>query len=152
MLFKKILLAAICCAAWVAHAGNNTVSCVTLFDFVQSPNINGWTTQEWIKGKNNAPGVKFDKERGLHLIFPQENVTDRTFRAPNINYRWQKAQDWSDYNFLMVDIYNPSGESDRIDIDLVTENGTREVSHHKIFVPSKQQIQFKIPLSVYQNW
>ena len=152
MMFKKILLAAVCCAAWVAHAENNTVSSVTLFDFVQSPNINGWTTQEWIKGKNNTPGVKFDKLRGLHLIFPQENVTERTFRAPNINYRWQKAQDWSEYNFLVVDIYNPSGESDRIDIDLVTENGTREVSHHKIFVPSKQQIQFKIPLSVYQSW
>jgi len=152
MWLKSVLIAALTILASLIHGQNNTEASVTLFDFIQSPHIKGWTTQEWIKGKNNTPRIQFDKERGLHLTFPQENVNDRTFRAPNINYRWKKAQDWSNYNFLVVDIYNPSGESDRMDIDLVTDNGTREVSHHKIFVPPQQQIQLKIPLSVYQSW
>lgn len=152
MLLKTVLAAVLGAMSFLGYGKDNTVSSVTLFDFVQNPNVDGWTSQEWIKGKINTPRIQFDKERGLHLTFPQENVNDRSFRAPNINYRWQKAQDWSKFNFLVVDIYNPSGESDRMDIDLVTENGTREVSHHKIFVPSQQQIQLKIPLSSYQSW
>ena len=148
---KTVILAVLAFASW-GYGEDNTVSSVTLFDFVKSPNVDGWTSQEWIKGKINTPRIQFDQQRGLHLTFPQENVNDRSFRAPNLNYRWEEPQDWSSYNFLAVDIYNPSGESERMDIDLVTDNGTREVSHHKIFVPSQQQIQIKIPLSVYQSW
>lgn len=125
---------------------------LTLFDFVKSPNIKGWASQSWVKGKPNAPRVGFDKQRGLYLTFPQENVTDSSYSAPNLYYQWKQPRDWSAYNFLAVDIYNPSGESDRMEIDLSTDNGKARVSHHKIFVPARQQIQLRIPLSVYQSW
>ena len=152
MLIKKI--AFLFCLSFVllAWSQNNVAKSATLFDFVKNPNVKNWTTQEWIKGKINTPKISFDKEKGLHLTFPQENVNDHSYRAPNLNYKFNTPQDWSNHNFLAVDIYNPSGESDRMDIDLVTENGTKEVSHHKMFVPAQQQIQLKIPLRNYQNW
>ncbi len=128
----------------LAGARTTLLKSHTLFNFGNAPN--GWRSE--LRGKKNLAVFKYDDRRGAHLILPKAPSDP----APNVYYQWDSPQDWSEYNFMQVEIYNPSQETDRLEIDLSTDNGKSRVSHHPVYIPPQKEFQLLIPLSAYQNW
>ncbi len=121
----------------------------TLFNFTggkADENIAGWKTHMW--HEHNTTSFKYAGERGARLTFPKGVGNS----APNVFFQWNPPADWSEYNFLELDLYNPSNEVDILQIDLRTDNAKARVSHHSVHVPPKKDVKIKIPFNVYRNW
>ena len=101
-----------------------------LFDFTHgTPGtvVPGWEHLQWIDGKENAAEFVYG-EGSAHLHLQPYNLETRVYYAPNRHWDFPQPQDWTDYNFLELDVNNPTTETNSLRIDIYSLATKREAA------------------------
>ncbi|MBP5640347.1 MAG: hypothetical protein J6X55_12755 [Victivallales bacterium] len=101
-----------------------------LFDFTHGKPgaaVPGWEHLKWIADKENEADFTYGEGSALLHLQPY-NLETQVYYAPNRHWDFPQPQDWTDYNFLELDVTNPATETNSLRIDLYTVGTKRDAA------------------------
>ncbi len=101
-----------------------------LFDFTHGKPgtaVSGWEHLKWIEDKENAADFVYGDGSALLHLQPY-NLETQQYYAPNRHWDFPQPQDWTDYNFLELDVTNPATETNSLRIDIYSVGTKRDAA------------------------